>query len=1164
MTIDGEEYWTDQTAEVEEADGQIEITSAEAKAADKIAVTLAEPVDADDTVITLTKGTDAFAIEAEWAETNDSVSLTTAAKLSKGTYTVTLASMTDETNTDSADVEVKDQTVTEIVILNDVALTNKDKDIAYAYYDVKDQYGKSMRSSTSITWAGSCTITPNKTNGQLKLTKVADGDDWVYGEKIYVTGVNTKTGVAKSKELTVGTEQNLYKIEMVGFVKKGTADIIDAKDGLPKGFKEGEYYMLFNAYDQNGDKLAADDIDKEDVTFITSDPLIIKELTKINEPNAITIGGEEYNAVEVTPGIKVATGGEVTIDAIANKTGNKTSVVFNVGEDPVVATFTLSAPSATIADGDSIEIPFKAETADGKAITSFRTIAKQKTFNTVTFNASDGNLDLVETDTGAAKLVWTDKTMPWSDPQTTDGIDRPVLLTVIVVGGEGDNERIDVQDKRRPDSIADVKMDKAYVADATITLTNTSSFQFYDQYGALIDEDGDATDYGDDNGFFDAAADLTTLKGTGFAGYAFGVRIKNAGSGAITYDTAESDAPADNITAEDLDGDTYVVTNETKAVFNTDPTVQTAQTNEGFKFEIAKIDTEGDLDPTLSTDWEALSSSKYFQTAVVPISAVKNLYVDELDTFYVGSLDVTGDKIIASSKLADLKDTALTVTANEDGGIYGGNTKTYDQNIIVKGTYNGLSVTVPAHYYEISANKLKATGNNTKGDDGTERNFDAIIPYDEDDSPKGLQAADLYDKTTSKGVFKLATDEVTATVYDLYGEGDAPYFWKWNATNLVSEKVNLTSTTTPATQYATAQATYSDTAKTNAETKLGNAAAVEVVNTLVPNAKVGTDAVTTNNVGTWITENTDAEALDVETAKQYVADKQTAYNNKETALSAARGELTPAQIAAADVLVGDDAALMAKSDDDLEGDVYSDPSNPTDDENKELAYLKAKRDALKAADALTDAEDDLDKAVKNDAAEKATEAKTTAVAAVGEEFTEKKAANTAAQTTGITQMSVYDTAKATITLSDQAPYAYEITGLAESYTFTPTLTKVTYADIAEKLEKVKVLDQYGVTYKGLGDIDLTVSNVSENKDGWADNNFKINENGTTATNLEGAELGDTFTLVASYGELKKSTAVTVGADKDAKIHNSTNVFLDTLIGNGKDGALENQRLDGLK
>ncbi len=974
------------TAPVDDEIYTFDIKSAKATKVNEITVTFADAVDAENVTFAVTKGTESVPIEkveaTDWSLNEDGdvvVTLKTSANMIKGTYTVTA---TDSVTKDTAyaNFEVLDkQTVTKIVIKNTKAYTNandaadKAHTEAYAYYDVLDQYDQSMRASASIQWAGSCEIKADKANGMLTFTKSGNDNKkaWVYGEKIYITGVHTKTGVAKSETLTVDTEQSLNSIDVVGFLKKGTSDIID---DLPEDFKEYEYYMLFHALDQNDCPLKADKIGREDVTFTSDSPLVVKEVTfeggdeDDTDKKPFTVNGTEYNAVYVNPGINVSKGGEVNVTAIANKTGNKTIHNFIVGEDPVVVTFTLGSPSGVVADGDTgVNIPFTAAEADGTPITNFRALAKQEIFNTLSFNASEGTLRLAEQDNRKAKLTWSDDAKyyaaeingetnePWSYSVTTDDIDRPVSLTVVVVGGDPSNEMLYVSDKRRPNAIADVHLSDVYVEgdDIDIKMTGTDktdSFKYYDQYGKQI-----GTTWGADNGFFAAAKKGNVLKNTDFAGYKFGVRIEYTGTGKIEY--THEDATAESKTGNTIDGKKVVIESGQTAAYNTTKDIKSVATGEGFKFDIAKFkDTDGEEGPDVTVDdpddWDSVSPSKYHGLTVVDITQVKNFKIGDLNTFYTGELDATGDKIIGAgnyTEAATASDAAITfiealksdpeaeahAKADPSGiRVEGGD---YQQEVKVSGTWNGKPVSIPGDYFTISTTKGSLEDNN--GDDDK---FDTIGK---------ILLSDLYEKTTANGNAKPAgQDEVVATIVQLYDDAGHP-------------------------------------------------------------------------IGAPVT---------------------------------------------------------------------------------------------------------------------------------------------------------YDTAKAPITYSDQAPVATDIKGLKDAYTFKTNDTKVIFYDADQGLlvaqkhgnndGSLTVVDQYGVTLDDKA-LEFTISNAVEDKEGYAENNFAVDNNGTPNPTIKGAELGDTFDLVVSIAgtTIKKTTKVTIGADYLASIVNSTNYY--TKGDNGQKplkDTLEAQRKAGLQ
>ena len=144
------------------------ITSVEAKSATTIVATFESALPAT-AVLTLTKGTTDTGVKAVIDEARTTATFTSASKYAVGTYTVTA---TAGESKQSKDVEIKEQSVQDIVIKSKTALTNEDKKELYVYYDVVDQYGESMRTSTSLTWtSGTGLVKADKSTGCLKIKK---------------------------------------------------------------------------------------------------------------------------------------------------------------------------------------------------------------------------------------------------------------------------------------------------------------------------------------------------------------------------------------------------------------------------------------------------------------------------------------------------------------------------------------------------------------------------------------------------------------------------------------------------------------------------------------------------------------------------------------------------------------------------------------------------------------------------------------------------------------------------------------------------------------------------------------------------------------------------------------------------------------------------------
>ncbi len=1033
--------------------GQIEILAATATAANEVTVTLENPVISSDTTIEITKGTNTITTsKTSWADTFDSVVLTTDANLSEGTYVVTLTSKKDETNTDFAEFNVEKQGVYQIVIDSEEALTDSNNHkIAYAHYDVVDQYGTSVRNSTSITWAGSADIKGDKATGKLTITKTGT-NDWIYGEQIYVTGVYAKTGLSVQKTLTVGSSQALDSLEIAGFVKKGTTNIVQT---LPADFKSQTYYILFNALDQNGTQMAVGTYTDNDVTFVSDNVLVIKEFGDL-QPAGLTIEGVEYGAAFVEPGINVAKGGLVTVTAIANKTGKKTEIPVTVGIDSVVASFTLLAPTETVADGDSVEIPFIALDKEGKQITKFDTLAKQETFNTLSFTASEGKLKLAEQLDGSAKLTWTDKTefqgaAGWTQSQATDGIDRPVSLTVVVVGGDTDNELISVEDKRRPNAIVGADMDKVYTEGATITFDaqgtdandgSFESFQFVDQYNKTIkgsDADGK---FGDSTGFFrQAETDSSVFSSSDLKNYLFGVRAIYAGSGEIALSDWGGNAcrgwtngKTSVLRWAQDDGNNVNGPEAGIFVYETATDIASAATGEGFKFEIAKIDpNDAQLQTGDGDDWESVSPAKYQSTTVVDLSQVKQFTISGLNKFFVGQDAAwTGDGQVKAGKagtgaglLNDTNDTLTGFTAANAAPKGLQDNTAYQQDVEVTGTYNGEKVTIPAKFYKATGDKLSTATVASEAAIGINTISHVISWANTDDATKkGLAVQDLYDKSSSMGISKDAEDTIKASLYNIYGENKNTVLINYNKLATGADVANAV------------------------DTAPGGNALVDAAPTIAIGQKTLSDV------------NAILEEANNDLWSAYWTLKNA---GKENAAAAVRAKIN---------------ALMT------------------------------------GTDALT-------------------------------KF----------------GVGVYDTTSIKVTISDQTPVATTITGLKDAFTIAPTDTEISKVVLQKKIGvtdgTVKVVDQYGVAVAT--DLSYRGTNVVENTEGYAQNNFRIAGNDSADFSVpEGAERGDTFDLVLTQGKATATTKITVDADVNANIEGATNNYLKLI-----ENKLERQRLAGL-
>lgn len=727
------------------------IVSVKATAVDTLEVTFSQAVDTDDITLAVTRGSVAVPGTVAWNADKTVATITTTSKMINGTHTVTASSKADASYTSTGSVEIKSQYVAEIKILNDVALTGpktvtensqsvtKESMQAFIYYDVVDQYGQSMRSTTNITWSFSAKrIGEDRSTGKIVLER-SDGNAFTYGEQIYISGVDTKTGVAVTKTVTVGQKQALNSIELAGFLKKGTTEILKT---LPAGFKSGTYYMLYTIKDQNGNPFISDTpMASNQVTIIPDNMLVISKFGP--EETVLSINGKDYNAIIVEPGINVDKGGEVNITAIANNTGNKVVINVAVGANQILTTFNMSLPGKVVADGETVEIPFEAYDQNGDKITNFVTLARNEQFNALTFNASTGTLVLSEKDDGTAKLEFKDTKAPgWDNSAATDGVDRVASLTSIVVGGNSSTLMLSIQDKARPEGIKSVNIPSVVVERGTIALEISKSddnnkFTFVDQYGRDMDK-------ADVVAFFNAK--FSNVGNQEFRDYRFAVRATYRGNDDV-FTTA---APYNDIKNKEeifiyaADGDAKRVTLTAKNV------TEKAKSGMTFQFDIVKFkDSEEGVN--------AVSPTKSYPVTVVDIAALNAFSIKDIDKVYVEtekSHDLTGDT--GSIKLDTNKINDVVAKYEVP--------KTHKRGVSVVGNYNGTSVDVPSYYLVVTASKVPISGTDILGATTT----NAALTT----TNAALKWSDLYDATSARYVRKDTTDTIKAVIYDREEEAD--------------------------------------------------------------------------------------------------------------------------------------------------------------------------------------------------------------------------------------------------------------------------------------------------------------------------------------------------------------------------------------------------------
>ncbi|RKI36632.1 hypothetical protein D7V96_25065, partial [bacterium D16-59] len=656
-------------------------------------------------------------------------------KFAVGTYKIT-AKLGDATV--SKDVVVEAERVEEIKITSTQALLKPDsgKKTAIVYYDVYNQYAVSMRNSVSVTWtASSGTVKANKSTGRLEITK-SDATEFTYGQKLYLVGVDAKSGKTAQAEVSIGLEQAIDTIEFVGFLNTKTdtpKEVKDLAQGLPANFQEETYVMLYTVKDQDGQVMDAanDNISSTSgaaLTFTADNPMVLNG-SKITDGNVYTIDGTEYSSAKMEPGMYADQGGEVNLMAISNKTGKQTKINFTVGEAARLKTFSISAPSKTVADGDSwVAIPFEATDVNGNSIKNYETIVRST--NSLSLQTGDSTEFWVqENNDGTAALYWSDSNNyrnHWDndagamvDPSYTrsesfDGQDRRIFLSATVMNGEGSNFMLSVSDMRRPTTVSKVKLGNddadALVAggSATVDITSNDSVKYLDQYGEQLDG-GKAWDF-----FTKSAANQ--LAGNRQYGVKASVNSNNhlgVEQAVKVYTGADKDI-----------------------TYNADLGVVESVLTDSVKYTV--VEKNG-----ATSDWDECGKALNASYSVVPMKRLSGVSLKAINKLRLIT-DMTpyenGSAIDAVSAGAISGDAegALTIENGTEG------------MVAVVGNYGSKTLTVPQAYYAVSGGAFIIDASNK---------ITGINPGE-------IKWNELYDANSAKNTRIDATKALTVTVYN--------------------------------------------------------------------------------------------------------------------------------------------------------------------------------------------------------------------------------------------------------------------------------------------------------------------------------------------------------------------------------------------------------------
>lgn len=507
--------------------------------------------------VVVKRGGSTVALTANWNKEGTSVDFVNDRALPEGEYVLSV----DDKDTDkkatveteraaSITIEGKDK---ERVLTGTSSASKQEgrsNDEAYIYYDVKNQYGESIRHRATVNWSiTSCDTNKEKSDNVLGLVvaqRKNDRETFVYDTPLHVTAtcIMGKDKLSQDFDLKIGAIQTVDSVKLAGFVKDNykardlrNKNITEIKDTLDADFTKETHSLLYQAFDQNGNQMEASNdylgTSTENAKLVlrseNSDVVrnVIKDggvytLTKPASPDAPEYS--KYSSATIEPGRYIDRDESIKFTWLTTGTAGNGSQEFQIGKTKRLQSFSIDPLTTAVADGDTKELKFTAIATDGSVITDYKTIARSS--NYLTFTASAGKLTLSENNDGTAKLTWQDDdkyiiggngNIVWNfDPNDNDnpsdresyndnyynpylnreislddGVDRAVSLTATVDGGQTYTRIMSVRDMRHPYSVSDVRHnanadDMLVATDSGFDTDIINDIEYTDQYGETI------------------------------------------------------------------------------------------------------------------------------------------------------------------------------------------------------------------------------------------------------------------------------------------------------------------------------------------------------------------------------------------------------------------------------------------------------------------------------------------------------------------------------------------------------------------------------------------------------------------------------------------------------------------------------------------------------
>ena len=422
--------------------------TAEATAVKEITLTFNKAV-ADTTVakITVKKGNATPTFTTTWSEDKKTAVLAMDAKMSKGTYDVTVSGLEKEDLT--ASVTVEDQKLVGFELLSKNLVADG---LPVSYGTIKfravDQYGKPIKANnvtitSSFGTLGKLTYSSgvasfDKTAYPSNKVAVKDSEPFaasfeitpalaILGTKGTLTIVG-ENGATLSEEITLVEPAKAVKVDCLGLYNVDKAKYMD----MTAGDKISNYRLALKFYDQYGTELSWDDVALGYVqaTMATATTNINNGI--LQKDTTFKVGDQSVYGIKLTTsagtitganGIDAVKAGTMQITLVNTRAGLIDTLNFTVTEGTVIKSFSVAADTDIYA-GEDNTLSYTALDADGNEVTKYDVLSKAFTYKassgSETVSGLPGTVRWVKQKDGSAKLVFNPGANITSTAQNAD------------------------------------------------------------------------------------------------------------------------------------------------------------------------------------------------------------------------------------------------------------------------------------------------------------------------------------------------------------------------------------------------------------------------------------------------------------------------------------------------------------------------------------------------------------------------------------------------------------------------------------------------------------------------------------------------------------------------------------------------------------------------